>query len=250
MKYIILSLLICNICYADMNIIPVINYKSCRQDFAVKLCKKYPDTYSCFKFRKKGQDYITWEEAFRTSGERVKVLVEKTNRRNSLIWRNHCVAIPNDLSKNELIYAPFPLNINNKEKHILIDLNQFAWGAYLGGKLLNWSIANGGAGICKETGKYECKTPAGEHYIYKIKRGFARSSLYPVKCENKKECGHPYFNPIFFGKSKGEAIHGEYNGHIFGENVSHGCVRTDKKSSMWLVDNFVEIGTKVIVLKY
>lgn len=242
--------LLSNVCYADISFIPVNNYKKCRQDFAVKLCKQMPETYGCYKFHKKGKQYISWEEAFEKFGDRVKVLVQKINRRNNTIWLNHCIAIPKDLNKAELDYAPFPLTNNKyKEKTIIVDLGQLAFGAYENGKLIIWGPANGGVGKCKETGKYTCKTPVGEWKVYEIKKGFRRSSLYPIECKNKKICGHPYYNVVKFGPHF-EALHGENNGHVPGVNISHGCTRIFKEDSKFLANSFAEIGTKVIVLPY
>ena len=148
-----------------------------------------------------------------------------------------------------MFYAPFPQITTDTGKHIVVDLNILAFGAYKDGKLVKWGISNGGKGICDETGEYKCKTPVGTWKVYEIKRGFQRSDLYPVNCKNKKVCGHPYFNVVKFGKNY-EALHGERPGHIPGVNISHGCVRLTLADSVWLVNNFVELGTKIIVRPY
>lgn len=256
MKTLIFALvfLFSNVCFAQVNISAVKSYKNCRNDFALKLCKGDPNTYSCFRFSKKGQDYVKWNEMFPV--ERVRTLVQKVNRRNSLVWRNHCVAIPNDLNKDVIEFAPFRKKLFNnpppyygQHKIIIVDLEYLAFGAYKGNELIYWGPANGGMGKCRETGKYTCKTPAGTWKIYEIKRGFQRSDLYPVECVDKKKCGHPYFNVMKWGPHY-EAFHGEKEGHVPGANVSHGGVRMFLKDSRWLIDNFVEMGTQVLVFKY
>lgn len=244
------------VCLAsDFHMDTMVTYEKCRKDFAIKQCTSYPNKYRCVKFYKDGQQYVTWDEIFGASGERIKVLVQKINRRNTLIWRNHCIALPYDLSKTEMDFSPFdkkmfsqPVQDMEKVKTIVVDLKQLAWGAYYGNNLIKWGPANGGIGKCKETGKMTCKTPTGSWKIYEIKRGFQRSDLYPVDCKNKKICGHPYFNVIKFGP-RYEALHGEKDGHVSGANISHGCVRIFKNDSKWLVD-FVEKGTTVLVYNY
>jgi len=218
--------------------------KRCRQDFAVKLCKSRPDLYKCVMFRKGKQLYLTWEEIFGNGS--VKIEMQKINRRNSLVWRNHCIAQTDDL----YAISPFPRSDGKyQEKTIVVDLRQLAWGAYQNGKLVKWGIASGGAGKCKETGKYACYTPAGNWKVYEIKKGFARSSLYPVECKDKKKCGYPFFGLVKWGPHF-ESFHGELEGHIPGSNISHGCVRMPKAEVAWMIKNFVEIGTAVVVLPY
>lgn len=252
-KVIFISLIfISSISYGqELRIIPVNNLKSCRKDFAVKLCKLEPNTYRCFKFNKQGKEYLLWNEIF--DNERIRVMAQKINRRNSLVWKNHCIAVPFDLSKDEMEFAPFnkklfpdfKLNFDGM-KIIVIDLNKLSWGAYSGLNLIKWGAANGGVGKCKETGKNNCKTPIGCWKVLEKKKSFSRSTLYPVECKDKKVCGHPLFNAIKF-HSSGTEIHGDKN--VPGSNISHGCVRVFIKDSKWL-HNFVEIGTTICVYKY
>jgi len=246
MKTLIFSLifLISNICSAqEIKITAVKSFKNCRNDFALKLCKAEPNIYSCFRFSKKGQDYLTWNEIF--PNERIRTLAQKINRRNNIIARNHCVVVP-DLGKDEMFYSPFPQNINDKEKQIIVDLNILAFGAYKDGKLVFWGPSNGGMGKCKETGRYECKTPVGEHRVLSKSGAITKSSLYPVECENKKICGHPLFWAVQIAKD-GTKIHGDKN--LPGVNASHGCSRVFREDAE-KINNFVELGTKIIVLLY
>jgi hypothetical protein len=208
------------------------------------------------------RQYVEWAEKF--PNPRTRKLVMMVNRRNTLLWSGHTIALPMLVTDDLLDYAPFP---REKEvfgpKFLVVDLKQLAWGAYepitvcdgtkcrqIGkARLVNWGPANGGSKICHETGKFACKTPVGTWHVYEIKKGFARSSLYPVSCPDKKKCGHPYYNVMKFGP-RFEALHGERAGHVSGANISHGCVRVFHEDSNYLVNRFVEIGTMVVVLEY
>lgn len=223
--------------------------------WAKQLCVKHPAEYKCHTIRTtkhSARQYFTWEERFKDKREHRIVIA--INRRNTLLWRGHVYAIPKDWSKSYLSHAPFPHEkFWSGPRHVVVDLKQLAWGAYEvsngKAKLVKWGVANGGIGRCKETGKYTCRTPAGTWQVYEVKRGFARSSLYPVECVDKKTCGHPYYNVMKFGPNF-EALHGERSGHIPGMNVSHGCVRILREDSEYLVNHFVDVGTTIIVLKY
>jgi len=179
----------------------------------------------------------------------------KINRRNTLIWNGHTIAVPRVFEPDPLAYSPFPKQKSwTGQKHIVVDLKQLAWAAYEPiengkAKLLKWGPAAGGVGKCRETGKYTCKTPVGIWQIYEIKKGFARSSLYPVECTDKNKCGHPYYNVMKFGP-RFEALHGERAGHVSGTNISHGCVRMFREDSEYLINYFVEFGTMILVERY
>jgi hypothetical protein len=130
----------------------------CRKDFSVKLCKEQPNSYKCVKFRKGNKLYLTWEEIYGNGIARD--LMQKFNRRNTIIWRHHCLAIPFIIPIDN--FSPMSqYDIKYQEKTIVINLKQLAWGAYQYGKLINWGLANGGIGRCKETGLVQCKTPVG-----------------------------------------------------------------------------------------
>lgn len=230
-----------NVAYGQVKFHIVDNLNSCRKDFSLKLCES--GEYNCFKFYKKGSDYVKWDEAFKN--EKIRALVQKINRRDNLIFRNACIALPDDITKDELFYAPFKKEIDDKEKHIIVDLNKLAFGAYKDGKLVFWGAANGGVGRCKETGKFNCKTPIGEHQVYEIKKGASRSSLYPVECNDKKKCGVVVYNLIKFSGPVG--VHGSKS--LVGGNVSHGCIRVFRNDSKYII-NFVKIRAKIIVLPY
>jgi len=217
----------------------------CRRDFSVRLCRERPDLYKCVMFHKGNKPYLTWEELFGNGS--AKTELQRLNRRNTIVWRNHCLAMP---FRFDRAVPPFLFTDSRyQERTVVVDLKGLAWAAYERGSLVRWGAANGGSKICHETGRPECKTPVGTWRVYEIKKGFARSSLYPVDCSDKKKCGHPYYNVMKFGPHF-EALHGERVGHVPGANVSHGCVRMFREDSDFLVNRFVGIGTTVVVLEY
>lgn len=243
MKILIVFMLLVGSAQANTNIRLVKNLNKCRKDFAVELCRKQPDIYKCYSPVLNGKQYLTWDEMFGKDA----LFAQKINRRNMIIWGNHCVAVPNDLT-NILKYSPFSNEYKTDyKKIILVDLNKLAWASYQDNKLVKWGPANGGKGICVETGKYECKTPAGTHSVLKIEGPVIKSKLYPVECKDSKTCGHPMYFMIKFAR-RGEGLHGDQR--LPGRNVSHGCVRLLKQDAKWLNKQFVNMETKIIVLLY
>ena len=71
-----------------------------------------------------------------------------------------------------------------------------------------------------------------------------RSSKYPIGCEGKSCAAMPY--AMFFYNSY--AIHASND--VPGRNASHGCIRVLREDAKWLNQEFVEVGTKVIVNSY
>lgn len=213
----------------------------CRKDFSVRLCREHPNLYKCVMFRKGGKPHLTWEELFGDGP--AKAELQRLNRRNTLVWRNHCLAMPFDK-----IVPPFPQSDPRyQERTVVVDLKRLAWAAYERGSLVRWGAANGGAKICRETGKLACKTHPGTHRILRIYGHGKRSDLYPVECANKRVCGHPmpYYMPFH---ADGTGCHGDR--HLAGGNVSHGCVRMFTQDARWLNRSFVSVGTAVVVEDY
>jgi lipoprotein-anchoring transpeptidase ErfK/SrfK len=135
-------------------------------------------------------------------------------------------------------------------KVVMVDLNQHRWFAYENAQLIRSGKAIGGRTKCIDQPK-SCKTPEG---IFNISRKYGynkRSIKYPLGCCSQKgckpRCSRMYY-AMTFGND-GEALHGsdEINVNF---NASHGCVRLNKDDAKWLNKNFVEIGTKIIVLPY
>jgi hypothetical protein len=215
----------------------------CRQDFSVKLCRNHPNQYVCVKFHKGNRPYLTWEELF--GDGLAKIALQKINRRNTIVWRHHCLAMP--ISFTTIIPPLSRFDDRYQGKVVVVDLKQLAWGAYQQGKLVMWGPANGGRGRCKEDGTMRCKTHVGIWAVSKKDGPVTKSSLYPVECMDKKDCGHPMYWKMQFHRD-GTSLHGDRN--LPGANVSHGCVRLLKSDAKWLNREFVEIGTPIVVLPY
>lgn len=226
--------------------------EACRKDFSLKQCTADRSPYVCVNI-KSNKEYFRWEE-IETDKETMEFL-QQINRRNTIVWKHHCIAVPpswiagvpfKNWDFKEMIGMP-ETNDNYKEKVIIVDLKNLAWGAYENSKLVKWGTANGGRGICKENGKLKCKTPIGEWKVISKSGKVTKSGLYPVECSDKKSCGHPMFWKMQF-VSDGTSFHGDRN--VPGANISHGCVRMFKRDAEWLNKQFVDIGTKIVILPY
>lgn len=137
-----------------------------------------------------------------------------------------------------------------KERYVEVDLKNFKWSAYEGDRLIKSGVATGGRKFCPDI-KRKCKTPQGEFRVLVKKNKFYRSPSYPLGCNNnskiiKERCAEmPY--AIKF-RYQGEALHGHYKENWEKpSHISHGCIHVDEPK--WL-NEFVEIGDKIIVLPY
>jgi lipoprotein-anchoring transpeptidase ErfK/SrfK len=108
------------------------------------------------------------------------------------------------------------------------------------GKVVRTGRASGGRSYCPDI-KRSCRTPSGSYRVISEGGPGCRSSRYPV---GKGGAPMPYC--MFF--SKYYAIHGSPD--VPGYNASHGCVRVPTSDARWLNQNFVSVGTRVIVKPY
>ncbi|KTC98127.1 L,D-transpeptidase [Legionella erythra] len=108
------------------------------------------------------------------------------------------------------------------------------------GKVVRSGKASGGSRYCKDV-RRACRTPTGTYRIISKGSANCRSSRYPL---GKGGAAMPYC--MFF--SKYYAIHGSYD--VPNYNASHGCIRVKPHDAKWLHQNFIKIGTKVIVKPY
>ena len=133
------------------------------------------------------------------------------------------------------------------DKHLIVDLNKMVWTAYACGQVVRTGEAIGGRAYCPENRKKSCKTPDGTFTVY-AKHGYGyRSGKYPVDCQNRRICGARMYYFMPFHRA-GIGLHG--SDMMVGRNESHGCVRLHKQDAKWLNQNFVEVGTKIIILPY
>lgn len=115
-----------------------------------------------------------------------------------------------------------------------------SWKAVKNGKVIRTGRASGGRSYCPDI-RRSCRTPSGVYRV--ISKGGANcvSTRYPLGGGGAKM---PYC--MFF--SKYYAIHGSYE--VPNYNASHGCIRVVPSDALWLRNNFINIGTKVVVQSY
>lgn len=108
------------------------------------------------------------------------------------------------------------------------------------GDVVKSGRASGGKRYCPDVGR-SCKTPSGTFTVRSKGGPGCRSSRYPLGGG-----GAPMPYCMFY--SRYYAIHGSYD--VPNRNASHGCIRVTPKDARWLSQNFVKIGTKVVVKPY
>lgn len=122
----------------------------------------------------------------------------------------------------------------------VFDPKQTAWFAYRDGVLVNSGAASGGRTYCPDIGR-SCRTPSGVFRVISKGGPGCRSSRYPVGGG-----GAPM--PYCMYYSRNYAVHGSYE--VPNYNASHGCIRVHPSAARWLSQNFIGIGTRVVVLPY
>jgi hypothetical protein len=130
------------------------------------------------------------------------------------------------------------------ERIFIFDPNYHDWAAYdENGNLINTGKASGGSLYCPDIGR-RCTTIVGEFSVIAKGDDHCKSSKYPIKTGGGAPMPYcTYFSP------KGYAIHGS-NEIPDDRNASHGCIRITPDAARWLSYEFIEIGSKVIVLPY
>lgn len=108
------------------------------------------------------------------------------------------------------------------------------------GNLVTSGRASGGMNYCDDIGQ-SCRTPVGTFRIRSKGGADCVSNKYPVG-----EGGAPMPYCMFF--NGGYAVHGSY--HVPNHPASHGCIRLEPATALWLRDNFMQIGTVVKVQPY
>lgn len=142
-------------------------------------------------------------------------------------------------------YGYFPSHRPATGHHLFIfDPNFHAWGAYDGnGNLVNSGEATGGSNWCADLGR-PCHSPTGTFHILNKQGPGCISHIFPLKTHG----GAPMPWCMLFN-SHGYAIHGTYE-PIPDADVSHGCVRVQPSAARWLNQQFLQIGSPVIILPY
>lgn len=128
-------------------------------------------------------------------------------------------------------------------KVFIFDPNYDAWAIYdADGKRVDTGKASGGRLYCPDIHR-PCKTVVGQFRVISKGGPDCKSHRFPVKTHG----GAPMPYCMLFD-AKGYAIHGSTE--LPDRNASHGCIRVEPAAAKWLSENFIDVGTTVIVLPY
>lgn len=128
------------------------------------------------------------------------------------------------------------------KKVFIFDPRATAWAAYdAQGNRVKTGRASGGKSFCEDVGR-PCLTTVGKYQVYSKKGADCTSSKYPLETNGGAKMPHcMHFN-------RGYAIHGAYE--VPNYNASHGCVRVLPSAAKWLNQDFLNVGSTVIVKPY
>jgi hypothetical protein len=127
-------------------------------------------------------------------------------------------------------------------KVFIFDPKLTAWAAYdAQGNLVETGSASGGKDYCEDVGR-PCRTVTGVYHVYSKKGPDCTSSLYPVETHGGARM------PYCMHFSGGYSIHAAYD--VPNYNASHGCIRVLPQAAQWLNEDFMDVGTTVIVKPY
>ena len=127
-------------------------------------------------------------------------------------------------------------------KQFIFDPQAYAWAAYdANGQRIMTGAASGGQDFCQDVGQ-PCRTVPGIFRIYNKKDINCRSGEFPVETVGGAKM--PYCMYFY----RGYTIHAAFE--VPNRNSSHGCVRVFPSAAKWLNEEFMVLGTKVIILPY
>ncbi len=127
-------------------------------------------------------------------------------------------------------------------KVFIFDPKATSWAAYdAKGHLVQTGSASGGKDYCEDVGR-PCRTVTGTFHVYSKKGEECKSSIYPI------ETGGGARMPYCMHFHQGYSIHAAYE--VPDYNASHGCIRVLPSAAKWLNEDFVDVGTTVIVKPY
>ncbi|KTD74778.1 L,D-transpeptidase [Legionella waltersii] len=138
----------------------------------------------------------------------------------------------------------FPMQIKaTGERLFVFDPKASAWAAYdEEGNRVMTGAASGGIDFCEENPTQSCRTITGTFRVYNKHGIDCHSGEYPV--DTKGGAKMPYCMYFY----QGFTVHAAYE--VPEHPSSHGCVRVFPSAAKWLNEEFMRIGTKVIVLAY
>lgn len=127
-------------------------------------------------------------------------------------------------------------------KVFIFDPKATAWAAYdKNGTLVETGSASGGKDFCEDVGR-PCRTVTGKFSVYSKKGEECTSSVYPIETNGGARM------PYCMHFHQGYSIHAAYE--VPNYNASHGCIRVLPSAAKWLNQNFIDVGTTVIVAPY
>jgi hypothetical protein len=137
----------------------------------------------------------------------------------------------------------FPVDIPaTGKKQFIFDPKAFSWAAYdQDGHRVMTGAASGGKDFCEDVSQ-PCRTVTGTFKVYNKRNIDCRSGEYPVETEGGAKM--PYCMYFY----RGFTVHAGYE--VPFANSSHGCVRVWPSAAKWLNEEFMTLGTVVIVLPY
>lgn len=149
-----------------------------------------------------------------------------------------------DASKSSSQGGSLPATWKTHGKKVFVfDPKVGEWAAYdQNGQRVSSGRASGGRDFCPDIGR-GCRTPAGTYRVTSKGGADCQSSIFPIETNG----GAPMPYCMKFGL-KGYAVHGSYD--VPNYNASHGCVRVTPADAKWLSENFMQVGTKVIIESY
>lgn len=193
--------------------------------------------FTCHKVRHND----TWAKLF--PSKRDREIVKRLNRTNIPLSYRSWIVIPKHLKELDYLdLSPFPLHIKpQKERIVLVNMRLLAFAAYeTDGQLIHWGPISGGRDWCDDI-QLPCNTALGTYRVYDKQGSDCVSTKFPIETDG----GAPM--PFCMHYHEGFALHGSST--VPGYNASHGCIRLFEEDAKWLNENFVKIGTKVIVTK-
>lgn len=129
------------------------------------------------------------------------------------------------------------------ERTFVFDPKASAWAAYdEEGKRLMTGGGSAGVDVCEENPNQSCRTITGTFRLYNKHGAECRSGEYPV--DKRGGAKMPYCMYFY----QGFTIHAAYE--VPERPSSHGCVRVFPSAAKWLNEEFMRIGTRVIILAY
>ena len=140
-------------------------------------------------------------------------------------------------------------HINSGKRVFVFRPHKYKWYLYENGSLVEDGIANGGKAYCNDI-KRRCRTPGGVFKIYRKGGAGCRSSKFPID-KSKPRAIMPYcmFLKRVGGGHTGYAIHGSKYIHP-SRHGSHGCVRVETPDARMLSQEYLRVGTTVVITRY